>query len=297
MNRVRSARASGFTLVELLVVIGIIAVLIGILLPTLGKARASARRIQCASALRQITNADQMYMNLYHSWHMPAWSNAGDVATSPNPSKSWPGLYEFRKALSMIIIDPTIPGNNGIFTYVERAKWYCPDAQRGLTESPVKNAQGQTVAMVVPIHYSYGMNVQGVDIAPALDAARFPQADPALGTKCLHGFKNRQVHQPAEKLFVADAGWLVINEYGSGIFPGWNGKVSNYDETKDFTNSGTLPNGKPYDCTRSIQWRHQGGANVCFFDGHVSWLRKDEIYSRDPSGNIIGNDKLWHVEN
>jgi prepilin-type N-terminal cleavage/methylation domain-containing protein/prepilin-type processing-associated H-X9-DG protein len=56
-------KPNGFTLVELLVVIGIIGVLMSVLLPVLGRVRESARRTACAAQLRDIGNQFQMYLN------------------------------------------------------------------------------------------------------------------------------------------------------------------------------------------------------------------------------------------
>jgi prepilin-type processing-associated H-X9-DG protein/prepilin-type N-terminal cleavage/methylation domain-containing protein len=327
-------RNGGFTLVELLVVIGIIAVLVAILLPALTKARNAAYSTQCQSNLRQFYNGDLFYMNQNRGWHLPAYwgpSESGGQGGSTN-NKYWACISEFRKALGLPVLDPKLAGTapDGSFAQNSQSlgyspmKWYCPSALRGQNDVYFWIATGQVGAYkVAPTHYAYGMNVHGVDIntgtCKAWDQSKAPQADPALNAAlatynlgkgpqvygAVHAFRASQVKRPAEKLMFADAMWFCLNVYGTGIDPPWDGTQSggsDYEKVKERTNANPTNFGQAvafgngtYNTERTTAWRHRGYANVCFFDGHVEALAKDSIYKPGPSNTKLPNYALWNV--
>lgn len=112
-----TTRKRAFTLVELLVVIGIIAVLIAILLPALSRARDQAQRVACASNLKQIAMAVHFYANEFNGY-LPF---ANDAQT-PYPGPGW--LYDQTKG------NPTLQKqveDGGLWPYLKTDKVYhCP---------------------------------------------------------------------------------------------------------------------------------------------------------------------------
>jgi prepilin-type N-terminal cleavage/methylation domain-containing protein len=135
MKQAKGFTPAGFTLVELLVVIGIIAVLIGILLPTLAKARNNATRIKCAAQLRDVGTAAAAYAAENKGWLPP---HKGDNGRTFDLTGGAHNIYYTSWLPSVRDLDPHDPRDigAGIGRLIRRKHLsnaqmtYCPMAQK-----------------------------------------------------------------------------------------------------------------------------------------------------------------------
>jgi type II secretory pathway pseudopilin PulG len=130
MTRRRPDRRSGpgaFTLVELLVVIGIIAILIGVLVPALSRAREAASRVRCASQLRQIGQWTAMYAAANRNFIPIGWLS--DDSYSPGTSTIWymqkSSFTNGPVGLGYLFSSGIAKSNTGATS--TRTVWYCPN--------------------------------------------------------------------------------------------------------------------------------------------------------------------------
>ena len=235
----RAKRA--FTLIELLVVVSIIALLMGVLLPALMRAKELGKRMVCGNHVRCLGLANVVYSDESDGWYVPIiYRPEGSGSTS---QIGWPSNQLFRKLLGY-----KAKQGEGDSDWHAPKEFRCPSDLVGIQERPDR---------LYSNFLSYGANITDW----------YYSSWYAFGYA---GHKNTTVPRPASKLFFSESNdWWFW----------WKG--ANYVQGWDVLHQDTIMPYKDVGCDGPTLYRHNEGVNLAFYDGHVEYRKKEKVWSQE----------------
>jgi prepilin-type N-terminal cleavage/methylation domain-containing protein/prepilin-type processing-associated H-X9-DG protein len=241
---------NGFTLIELLVVIAIIAILAAILFPVFAGAREKARQTACLSNMRQLGTATNMYLQDYDETYPAAGLDNPNWGPGPwgEGRRSLPNYRSQSRWLPQLL-----PYVHNLQVFV------CP------SDTLATRNQNNGQPWTTPFPVSYGPNLFFVS-----PRALFGGPSDAVSLA--------SVDQPTEKYLLGDC----AQSRGFSLDLIANLRYANYDPSlaqngwsaSEFFQSGR---GAVPDNEAGSLARHAQGGNVMYADGHVKWLRHNQI--------------------
>lgn len=255
----------GFTLVELLVVISIIALLMAILLPVLGRVKEQARSIVCRYNLKTLSLANETYVADCDGWYVPAV----DFTMAAMGQPTWNSNRIFRRAIAL---------QSAYDEFFQMPKEYlCPTDRATGRHKNIDLEQYPNV-----ISYGYNFTDWGTDSHKFLSwSGDIPGGEDAAQTLAM------QVRRPAEKLMFIDSGDIWVEKLHSSYKDYWDKFGHN------------LQLYRQADAWRPTFYRHREGANIAFFDNHVEYREKEGVFHYLPGGlwpDHKNNNRLWYID-
>ncbi len=283
--KIRRSRGA-FTLVELLVVIGIIAVLISILLPSLNKARRAAQNVQCTSNLRQLAMAGMMHAQ-ERKGYLPTPSSH-DIVIQVDSSRS---KYKYRDdGFLMDWASALLPylgkktGSNFQEAPDDVAKiFWCPSDQETIDEGGYR-MNNLAISVDNRIKVAYGINAD-IAATTASDGNTRIDWSNTVGVYQGNGMYGRGLNGKLDRVRRASEVMMFADR---GTWPKLYGADYSVEDTSmllystHYSNSGTLGT---LDAINNAGWlrlgipirRHQNSINVSFCDGHAETVPLHEF--------------------
>jgi prepilin-type N-terminal cleavage/methylation domain-containing protein/prepilin-type processing-associated H-X9-DG protein len=261
------ARRQAFTLIEILVVIGVIAVLIGILLPALSQARKAGRTVVCLSNQRQIGIGLMSYANEFKEW-IPRESGNSEETPARIPKipawfKSWtPGQraqYNLSWAFNLRpFLDPQSHSNddqgNNADKFKASAYYRCPSR-------PPDDHN------ITYVNNGIRFRINGSSVIVDENYTKPPM-------------QTNRIYRPVGVLYLTD----FADDPGNLRSANYNNQAASdmhlsifYDIRRITNINGPSSGGEPTFWRRTAPKRHGRGANAMYMDGHAALIEPDKL--------------------